>query len=78
MSCLLSGVLHHLPELSNNRQNMGVISQRLKANANFSKLKSKENTRHNSRAEGALCFLLEEHACVSTPTIRAVDMENTS
>ncbi len=68
MSCLLSGILHHLPELSNNRQNIGVISQRLKADANFSKLKSKENTRHNSKADDVLCLLLVDHACFLTPT----------
>ncbi len=50
----------------------------IKADANFHKLKSKENTRHNNKAESALCFLLEKHACFLTSTVGAVDMEKTS
>ncbi len=73
--CLLSGIPHHLPELNNNKHTKVVISQRLKADAKFSKLKSKENTMHNSKAEDVLCLLLEEHASFLTPTIRAVDVE---
>ncbi len=68
----------HLPELKDNKYSKVVISQRLEGDANFSKLKSKENTRHNSKADDVLCLLLEEHACFFTPTIRAVDIENTS
>ncbi len=74
--CLLSGILHHLPELNDESHTKVVISQRLKGDATFSK--SKENTRHNSKAEDALCLLLEEHACFLTPTVGATGMENTS
>ncbi len=60
---LLSGIIQRLPELNpNSTVNQVVISQRLKADAYLSKLKSKENTRHNSKAENALYLLLEEHA----------------
>ncbi len=47
----------------------------LKADANCSKLKSKENTRHSTKAADVFCLLLEEHACFFTPTIGAVDGE---
>ncbi len=61
--CFSSGILHHLPELNDESDNKVVISQGLKGEATFSKLKSKENTRHNSKAEDVLCLLLEDHAC---------------
>ncbi len=78
MSWLLSGILHHLPEWTNNKHTKVVISQRLKADAKFSKLKTKENTRHNNKAADVLCLLLEEHACFLTPTVGAVDIEKAS
>ncbi len=74
MLCLLSGILHHLSELSNNRQNIGVISQRLKADANLSKLKSKENTRHNNKAADVLCLILEELACFLAQAVCVIGM----
>ncbi len=68
-ACFLTPtILHHLPELTNNKHTKAVISQRLKADAKFSKLKSKETTRYNSMAEDAFCLLLEDHACFLTPT----------
>ncbi len=70
--CFSSGILHYLPELSHGHHYKVVISQRLKADATFSKLKSKENTRHKNKAADVLCLCLEDTA------IRAVGRENTS
>ncbi len=64
-----------MPELNDESHTKVVISQMLKGDENSSKLKSKENTRHNGKAEDVLCLLLEEHACFLTPTIGAVDVE---
>ncbi len=53
-----------MPELNDESDNSDkvVISQRLEGDATFSKLNSKENTRHNSKAEDALCLGLEDTA----------------
>ncbi len=76
--CLSSGILHHLPELNDESHTKVVISQRLKGDATFSKLKSKENTRHNSKAADALCFLLEDHARFLAQAVGVIGKKNTS
>ncbi len=74
MLWLLSGILLHLPELNSNSNIKVVISLRLKADATFSKLKSKENTRHNNKAADVLCLILEELACFLAQAVCVIGM----
>ncbi len=60
--------------MNNNKCNKVVISQRLKGDATFSKLKSKENTRHNNKAADVLCLILEELACFLAQAVCVMGM----